>query len=163
MVADDASELARIAQDYGDLGWRLHRALALEEAAVRFAQAGNVTVGRVAFGDAVRAYADAGATLDVRRADARLRPWGIRRGPHTIHRRSAVGWDALTPSETHVARLVALGLSNPDIANKLMLSRNTVQTHVSHILRKLQMRSRVELVREVAQRTDGDRLAPDAR
>ena len=56
----------------------------------------------------------------------------------------------MTPSESRIARLVAQGLSNPDIAAELQLSRNTVQTHVSHILSKLQMRSRLELVREVA-------------
>jgi DNA-binding NarL/FixJ family response regulator len=47
-----------------------------------------------------------------------------------------------------VAYLVAMGRSNPDIAAELFLSRNTVQTHVSHILAKLGVRSRAEIVRE---------------
>jgi DNA-binding NarL/FixJ family response regulator len=47
-----------------------------------------------------------------------------------------------------VARLVARGRSNPDVAADLFLSRNTVQTHVSHILAKLGARSRAEIVRE---------------
>lgn len=58
-------------------------------------------------------------------------------------------WDALTPTEQKVAHLVADGLSNPDIAAELFLSRNTVQTHVSHILAKLGARSRAEVAREV--------------
>jgi DNA-binding NarL/FixJ family response regulator len=44
---------------------------------------------------------------------------------------------------------VAVGGSNPDIAAELFLSRNTVQTHVWHILAKLGARSRAEIVRQV--------------
>jgi DNA-binding NarL/FixJ family response regulator len=46
-----------------------------------------------------------------------------------------------------VGKLVATGISNPDIAGQLFLSRNTVQTHVSHILAKLGARSRAEIAR----------------
>jgi DNA-binding NarL/FixJ family response regulator len=59
----------------------------------------------------------------------------------------AHGWEALTPTERLVAGLVALGRSNPDIATELVLSRSTVQTHVSHILAKLGARSRMEIAR----------------
>jgi non-specific serine/threonine protein kinase len=51
----------------------------------------------------------------------------------------------LTAREIEVARLVADGLSNPAIAANLFLSRATVKTHVSHILRKLALDSRVQL------------------
>jgi DNA-binding CsgD family transcriptional regulator len=61
--------------------------------------------------------------------------------------RPVTGWVALTPTEARVASLVAEGRSNPDIAAELFLSRNTVQTHVSHILAKLEARSRTEIVR----------------
>ena len=47
-----------------------------------------------------------------------------------------------------VAYLVGDGRSNPDVAAELFLSRNTVQTHVSHILAKLGARSRAEIIRE---------------
>jgi DNA-binding NarL/FixJ family response regulator len=40
-------------------------------------------------------------------------------------------------------------LSNPDIAGQMFLSRNTVQTHVSHILTKLDARSRLQVARAV--------------
>ena len=43
---------------------------------------------------------------------------------------------------------MAEGLSNPDIAAELVLSRRTVQSHVSHILTKLTVRSRAEIAHE---------------
>ena len=86
-----------------------------------------------------------GATWDVRRADARLRAQGVRRGPRSLHRRPATGWSALTTTERRVADLVAAGRSNPDIASELVISRRTVQTHVSHILRKLALTTRTDI------------------
>ena len=53
--------------------------------------------------------------------------------------------DELSARELEVARLVASGLSNPAIAAELFLSVATVKTHVSHILAKLGLRSRVQL------------------
>jgi DNA-binding CsgD family transcriptional regulator len=95
-------------------------------------------------------YEDIGALWHVRRADARLRTFGVRRGARVPRRRPAHGWPALSPTELAVARLVAQGRSNPDIALDLLLSRRTVQTHVSHILAKLGARSRVEIGTAVA-------------
>jgi DNA-binding NarL/FixJ family response regulator len=59
--------------------------------------------------------------------------------------------------ETKIAALVERGLSNPDIANRLFLSRRTVATHVSHILKKLNVQSRTDVAREAALRTIGPR------
>ncbi len=49
------------------------------------------------------------------------------------------------------------GLSNPEIAARLMLSRRTVATHVSHILKKLDVHSRTDIARESALRTIASR------
>ncbi|WP_041832745.1 LuxR family transcriptional regulator [Actinoplanes sp. N902-109] len=65
----------------------------------------------------------------------------------------------LTPRELQVARAVADGLSNPEAAAALFLSRKTVETHLSSAYRKLGLRSRTQLVRYLAD----PRVLPDSR
>jgi DNA-binding CsgD family transcriptional regulator len=64
-------------------------------------------------------------------------------------RRPMLGWDSLTPTEHDVARLVAEGATNPEIARKLFMSVNTVKTHLAHIYAKLDIDSRAELTSRV--------------
>jgi DNA-binding NarL/FixJ family response regulator len=52
----------------------------------------------------------------------------------------------LTTRETEVLRLVGTGLSNTQIAERLVLSEATVKTHVKHIMAKLQLVSRAQAV-----------------
>jgi DNA-binding CsgD family transcriptional regulator len=58
----------------------------------------------------------------------------------------------LTPTEHSVAELVAEGLTNRQIAERLFLSRHTVGFHLRSIFRKLSVTSRVDLTRLVGQR-----------
>jgi two-component system response regulator NreC len=60
--------------------------------------------------------------------------------------------DDLSEREVEVLRLVALGYTNVEIAEQLFLSVRTVETHRAHILQKLQLVSRSELVRYAIQR-----------
>jgi DNA-binding CsgD family transcriptional regulator len=151
-LSGDTAELLALAKVYEDHHWPHMRAFATEEAAVHYAAAGKVEAARAAFNDAVRTYSALGATWDVRRVDARLRPLGIRRGSRTLDQRAESGWEALTPAERRVAELVATGRSNPDVASLLFLSPRTVQTHVTHILRKLGYSSRTDLIRDAGRR-----------
>ncbi len=114
------------------------------------AERGREDEARVALTEAVDLYESFEAQWDIRRAEARLRPYGIRRGAGGRRQaRATSGWEALTPTEVKIAYLIGDGRSNPDVAACLFMSRNTVQTHVSHILAKLNARSRAEIVREV--------------
>ena len=66
-------------------------------------------------------------------------------------KRPTSGWASLTPAELDVARLVAEGLANKDIATRLFVSPRTVHSHLSHIYSKLGMSSRVQLAQAAAQ------------
>ena len=61
----------------------------------------------------------------------------------------ATGLESLTGRELQVARLVVDRKTNPEIAAELFLSKKTVETHLRHIFRKLDVSSRVELARAV--------------
>ncbi|NUP47999.1 MAG: AAA family ATPase [Catenulispora sp.] len=102
--------------------------------------------------EAVDRYEAMGAAPAAARAEARLRAVGIRLGARGARRRPATGWGALTPTEAEVAELVAEGLTNPEIAGRMFLSRRTVQTHVSHILAKLDVTTRTAVARAAAER-----------
>jgi DNA-binding CsgD family transcriptional regulator len=157
LLDHDASQLLVAADRYEQAGRPLLRAQALEAAAGEFIRSGDRGQARAAFTRAVEVYGSLGAAADVARLQAGFRAYGIRRGPHAKHRQARTGWDSLTPTETKIAALVEAGLSNPEIAAKLLLSRRTIATHVSHILKKLDVHSRTDIAREAALRTIGAR------
>jgi DNA-binding CsgD family transcriptional regulator len=148
LVAADPALVLAAAAYFRETGRPLYRAQALEDAAVLAAEQGEPAAARQYLAEATVIYAGLGAAWDARRAGGRLERFGVRPGPAPYRARPARGWEALTPTEVRVAHLVAEGRSNPDVAAELFLSRNTVQTHVSHILAKLAARSRAEIIRE---------------
>ena len=95
-------------------------------------------VRRTADGDAVFSPRLAGFVLDAFRAGER------------VH--SDAGLDELTPREREVLQLIARGYRYKEIAGRLHLSVKTIESHVSSVLRKLQLSSRHELTRWAAER-----------
>ena len=97
--------------------------------------------------DAYQAAHAEGADLTVEDA----LEWARRtRGPR---RRPPTGWASLRPTEHKIAELVADGLTNPQIGERMFISKATVKTHLSHIFTKLDVHSRAELAARAAEQT----------
>jgi predicted ATPase/class 3 adenylate cyclase/DNA-binding CsgD family transcriptional regulator len=112
---------------------------------------------RTALGDdAYQAAFDAGAALTTDEAVAYARR---ARGER---KRPARGWEGLTPTELEVVRHVAAGLTNPQIGERMFISRGTVKTHLAHIFAKLAISSRSELAAEATRRGLGASAATGA-
>jgi DNA-binding CsgD family transcriptional regulator len=148
--------LGPLAEDHRRAGYRLLLAQALESLAEAWAERGQLDRAREALVEALETYQSLGAVWDLNRVRARFRRYGLRIGTQPVARRADHGWESLSPTETRIAAFVAQGLSNPQIGERLFLSRRTVQTHVSHILTKLDVRSRVEITRLVVEQQPED-------
>ena len=99
---------------------------------------------------ALAVFEDLGASRDADAAAALMRDLGIkaaRTGPKNTGR--------LTSREQEVLALLGEGLSNPEIARRLFLSRKTVEHHVARILSKLGLRGRAEAAALAARGTPG--------
>jgi DNA-binding NarL/FixJ family response regulator len=97
--------------------------------------------------DAVRRVADGDAVFSPRLAGFVLDAFGGAISPV-----ADTELDQLTPREQEVMRLIARGLAYKQVARKLSISIKTVETHVSSVLRKLQLSSRHELARWASDR-----------
>ena len=149
LLESDPDALTEAVAHYRALGPATELPGALEDLAVVLARSGREEGASTAFTEAVSLYEGLQARWDIRRAEGRLRPLGVRRGGRGQRaQRAAFGWAALTPTEVKIAVMVARGESTSDIARGMSLSRRTVQTYISHILAKLGVKGRVDIVRE---------------
>lgn len=97
-------------------------------------------------------YEEQGCADGMARVRSQLREAGVRVRHWTRADRPAFGWASLTDTERRIADLVAQGLSNREVAGQLFLSAHTVAFHLRHIFWKLDIGSRVQLARMVAER-----------
>jgi DNA-binding NarL/FixJ family response regulator/tetratricopeptide (TPR) repeat protein len=142
----------------------LHLGMPFEVASTRLLLARAVRdvlpeVAVVEAGVALDALERLGAAGHADEAGALLRGLGVRptrSGPRVPH--GARGRDALTRREQEVFTLLGEGLSNPEIAVRLFLSRKTVEHHVASILSKLGVRNRAQAAAMAAAQRAGSPL-----
>lgn len=140
-------ELLSRAVELLDEGSRpLALASALEDLGAARVESGAIEEGIEALGRALTIYARCGAAWDAGRVRGRLRAQGVRRRL-VAPEREETGWAAMTDSELAVARLVAQGLTNREVAERLFVSPHTVSSHLRRVFAKLDINSRVELTR----------------
>ncbi|HKY88691.1 MAG TPA: AAA family ATPase [Candidatus Limnocylindrales bacterium] len=145
--------LARAAEGFKalDMPFELARARVDWAAAVRSREpAGAATAAR----GGLEVFDRLGARRHADRARALLRQLGVR--PPSNRRRRGTG--PLSDRELEVARLVAEGLTNAQIAERLVLSPRTVSTHLDRMYSRLGLASRAALARYVAEQEGTDRL-----
>ena len=155
LLAGDAAILAQAAAAYARGSRPLGHALACEDAGRAWLAAGQGDRARPLLDQAVAGYERLGAARPLARAEAAARAAGIRRGPRGPRGQPQAGWASLTPAEQAVAALVAEGLSNPQIGERLFVSRRTVQTHLAHVFTKLDITARAQLAAEVTRHRAG--------
>ena len=150
LVEDNAEILQSAAAAYARGSRPLGLALTCEDAGTAFARHGHTDRARPLLDQAIGIYERLDASRDLARAEAVLREASIRRGRRGKRARPQIGWDSLTPAERTIAGLVAEGLSNPQIGQRLYISGRTVQTHLAHVFAKLDISARAQLAVEVS-------------
>ena len=124
---------------------RLEHARALTDLGAALRRAGRRSEARQGLEEGLAVAARCKARALVNRARTELRAAGGRSSdPY------GVGVEQLTASEQRVAELAAQGLSNPEIAQALFVTRKTVETHLGHVYRKLDISGRGKLVHALA-------------
>lgn len=124
---------------------------AYEDAGAMASGRNDAHAAQALLASAASAYQQAGAIRDVRRVNAARRK--VRATRHA-HRKPMPlsGWASLTAAERRVADVVAQGVTNGEAADRLFVSRHTIDFHLRQIFRKLGISSRVELARMVGER-----------
>jgi DNA-binding CsgD family transcriptional regulator len=150
MAARDGDRAAAAASAFSLRGNVVGELWGWEEAAVAAAARGRTEQARTCAARCTELAGALDAVTVARRVAARLRDHDVRLRAPVRAGRPTSGWGSLTPTELTVADLVGQGLTSPQIAAQLFLSPRTVQTHISHSLRKLDLRTRSELAAMVA-------------
>jgi DNA-binding CsgD family transcriptional regulator len=151
LVTGSTAELGRAVALFADGPRPLALASALEDLGVTACRPAATGESVEALDRALVLYTGAGAVWDAGRVRRRLRALGVRRRLVTPERPDS-GWAAMTESELTVARLVAQGLTNREVAEQLFVSPHTVSSHLRHVFAKLDVNSRVELTRLATER-----------
>jgi DNA-binding CsgD family transcriptional regulator len=151
LLSRDTDKLSEAVSLFKGSPRSLALAAAYEDLGLEQRRDGLADSGIDALTQALVIFARAGAIRDAARLRSRLRALGIRRRVATAEK-PATGWAAMTKSELAVAQLVANGLTNREIADRLFVSPHTVNTHLRQVFAKLEVNSRVDLTRLATER-----------
>ena len=94
---------------------------------------------------------------------SQLRTSGVNRFPAQRRGRPDYGWPSLSESELQVVGLVAEGLTNREVGERLFMSRHTVDSHLRHVFVKLGVPSQVALTRLFLDQLEGASCRTDSR
>ena len=145
LVDDDEEACLRSVTVLRDSSRLIDLASACESAGAALMTRGRTAEGGELLREAVGRYEYFGAFRDVTRVEATLRSAGLRPGRRGKRSKERMGWPSLSRTERDVVDLVTRGLTNREVGARLFISRRTVETHLSHVFRKLNVSSRVEL------------------
>lgn len=149
VLRGDLATLRAAVREYGSSPRRLAGALAMEHVAAAEDEAGQREEAVTLTERALEGYTACGAPREAQRARQRLRELGADRQPPEGSSGTGIGWADLTAAELRVARLVAQGFTNREVAKELFVSPHTVDSHLRKSFSKLGVISRVELTRHV--------------
>jgi DNA-binding CsgD family transcriptional regulator len=155
LLTGETSTLLAAVQACREVPRPVDLALSLRDSAAALARNGESERARPLAAEALSLLTELGATGEERSARRLLRTAGVTFSARAKHTRARHGWESLTPAELRVVALAAEGRSNPEIAQRLYLSRRTVGWHLSNVFGKLDLSSRVELVAEALRRDRG--------
>jgi len=131
----------RAMAEHARLAMPLERARTLLVIGLVQRRLGKRKAAKAVLDEAQRIFAEAGATLWAEKARRELRRLGMHPG----------GIAELTPSERRVGQLAASGLTNREVASALFVSPKTVEANLARVYQKLEIRSRAELGRRMAE------------
>ncbi|MEU9379574.1 AAA family ATPase [Streptomyces sp. NPDC048279] len=152
LLHHDAGALESAVAAYRNTGRPLALAAACEDLAELMARTGQAAAAIPYLEEASRLTSASGADRDQGRIRERLRQLGVRSVLARTDTAGPWGWQDLTESERNLVPLVAEGLTNRAVADRLYVSVHTVNTHMKHIFTKLGINSRVELTRLAIER-----------
>lgn len=152
LIDRDADALADVAATVRSMPRPWEAGRCFHDAVVVAAGAGDVTAARRHAAAAADLFEQIGAWGSVAQLRSDLRTHGIQLRRPQAKADPTDAWDGLTPTQKVVVEMVGEGLSNGQIAERLFVSRRTVESHLGRVYQQLALPSRVALVQAASAR-----------
>lgn len=152
LIASDPHLIVQAAETLTAVPRVPEAARAFSDGAVVTARVGLDSDARLVAKRAFELFDGLGAQYWWQRLRTQLRADGLELRPRRGPARATVGWGSLTASEQTIVGFVGEGLTNTEIAARLVVSRRTVESHLGRVYTKMQFTSRAQLVAAAARR-----------